>query len=209
MCFDFTCVFSVLCFNPITGFALKTWYTHRHTQRNFYAQTEKIWQIYVTLPWPAWSNGGFFVSIKNFSKAPNTDNYLLFSLFSSSFFQDYDSFFEAKESNTVYSFLGLKPRLASKVGKSFLVLKFIFLELSLRVGIEGFRGMHLQSPKFLNFFSCSNAQSGTAEHKNTRSNPGFFFSSNFQLLLCIRVYFYLPFILLIIYTPSSKKNLRQ
>ncbi|XP_032265290.1 SH3 domain-binding glutamic acid-rich-like protein 2 isoform X1 [Phoca vitulina] len=27
---------------------------------------------------------------------------------------DYDSFFEAKESNTVYSFLGLKPRLASK-----------------------------------------------------------------------------------------------
>uniref|UniRef100_A0A8C0MU81 SH3 domain-binding glutamic acid-rich-like protein n=1 Tax=Canis lupus familiaris TaxID=9615 RepID=A0A8C0MU81_CANLF len=27
---------------------------------------------------------------------------------------DYDSFFEAKESNTVYSFLGLKSRLASK-----------------------------------------------------------------------------------------------
>ncbi|XP_055247941.1 SH3 domain-binding glutamic acid-rich-like protein 2 isoform X2 [Gorilla gorilla gorilla] len=27
---------------------------------------------------------------------------------------DYDSFFESKESNTVFSFLGLKPRLASK-----------------------------------------------------------------------------------------------
>uniref|UniRef100_A0A8C4W0V6 SH3 domain binding glutamate rich protein like 2 n=1 Tax=Gopherus evgoodei TaxID=1825980 RepID=A0A8C4W0V6_9SAUR len=28
---------------------------------------------------------------------------------------DYDCFFEAKESNTVFSFLGLKPSLASKV----------------------------------------------------------------------------------------------
>ncbi|XP_067388717.1 SH3 domain-binding glutamic acid-rich-like protein 2 isoform X1 [Emydura macquarii macquarii] len=28
---------------------------------------------------------------------------------------DYDCFFEAKESNTVFSFLGLKPRLASKL----------------------------------------------------------------------------------------------
>nr|XP_012624581.1 SH3 domain-binding glutamic acid-rich-like protein 2 [Microcebus murinus] len=27
---------------------------------------------------------------------------------------DYDSFFESKESNTVFSFLGLKPRLTSK-----------------------------------------------------------------------------------------------
>ncbi|XP_032131339.1 SH3 domain-binding glutamic acid-rich-like protein 2 isoform X3 [Sapajus apella] len=27
---------------------------------------------------------------------------------------DYDSFFESKESNSVFSFLGLKPRLASK-----------------------------------------------------------------------------------------------
>lgn len=41
-CFDFTCVVSVLHFNPITGLALKTWYTHRHTQRNFYAQAEQI-----------------------------------------------------------------------------------------------------------------------------------------------------------------------
>ncbi|XP_077875830.1 SH3 domain-binding glutamic acid-rich-like protein 2 isoform X2 [Ictidomys tridecemlineatus] len=31
-----------------------------------------------------------------------------------SLIQDYDSFFESKESNTVFSFLGLKPRLASK-----------------------------------------------------------------------------------------------
>ncbi|NXK18347.1 SH3L2 protein, partial [Arenaria interpres] len=28
---------------------------------------------------------------------------------------DYDSFFESKESNTVFAFLGLKPTLASKV----------------------------------------------------------------------------------------------
>lgn len=31
------------------------------------------------------------------------------------FLQDYDGFFESKESNTVFSFLGLKPSLASKV----------------------------------------------------------------------------------------------
>lgn len=29
--------------------------------------------------------------------------------------QDYDGFFESKESNTVFSFLGLKPSMASKV----------------------------------------------------------------------------------------------
>uniref|UniRef100_A0A8C3IF61 SH3 domain binding glutamate rich protein like 2 n=1 Tax=Chrysemys picta bellii TaxID=8478 RepID=A0A8C3IF61_CHRPI len=32
---------------------------------------------------------------------------------------DYDCFFEAKENNTVFSFLGLKPRLASKVNIAF------------------------------------------------------------------------------------------
>uniref|UniRef100_A0A8D0GHH3 SH3 domain-binding glutamic acid-rich-like protein n=1 Tax=Sphenodon punctatus TaxID=8508 RepID=A0A8D0GHH3_SPHPU len=32
---------------------------------------------------------------------------------------DYDSFFESKESNTVFTFLGLKPRLASKQESEF------------------------------------------------------------------------------------------
>ncbi|XP_054836243.1 SH3 domain-binding glutamic acid-rich-like protein 2 [Eublepharis macularius] len=31
---------------------------------------------------------------------------------------DYDSFFEAKESNTVFTFLGMKPSLASKESES-------------------------------------------------------------------------------------------
>uniref|UniRef100_G1SRM8 SH3 domain binding glutamate rich protein like 2 n=1 Tax=Oryctolagus cuniculus TaxID=9986 RepID=G1SRM8_RABIT len=58
---------------------------------------------------------------------------------------DYDSFFESKESNTVFSFLGLKPRLASKVSKSFfvLVLEFILLELLLGIEIEGVREMQV------------------------------------------------------------------
>uniref|UniRef100_A0A8C9PDY2 SH3 domain binding glutamate rich protein like 2 n=1 Tax=Spermophilus dauricus TaxID=99837 RepID=A0A8C9PDY2_SPEDA len=57
---------------------------------------------------------------------------------------DYDSFFESKESNTVFSFLGLKPRLASKVGYFFLLfaLKFIFLELFLGIEVESVKEMH-------------------------------------------------------------------
>lgn len=50
---------------------------------------------------------------------------------------DYDSFFESKESNTVFSFLGLKSRLASKVSISFPILKFTFLELFLIVLNQG------------------------------------------------------------------------
>uniref|UniRef100_A0A8D1NEZ2 SH3 domain binding glutamate rich protein like 2 n=2 Tax=Sus scrofa TaxID=9823 RepID=A0A8D1NEZ2_PIG len=49
---------------------------------------------------------------------------------------DYDSFFESKESNTVFSFLGLKSQLASKVGTSFRILMCIFLELFLRIAVK-------------------------------------------------------------------------
>uniref|UniRef100_A0A2K5CRW8 SH3 domain binding glutamate rich protein like 2 n=1 Tax=Aotus nancymaae TaxID=37293 RepID=A0A2K5CRW8_AOTNA len=46
---------------------------------------------------------------------------------------DYDSFFESKESNTVFSFLGLKPRLASKRQNPHIpylkVLKTIFIKM--------------------------------------------------------------------------------
>lgn len=41
-CSHFTCLVSVLHFNPVTGLVLKTWYTHHHTQRDFYAQAEPI-----------------------------------------------------------------------------------------------------------------------------------------------------------------------
>lgn len=37
------------------------------------------------------------------------------------FLQDYDTFFDAKEDNSVYAFLGLPPPPGSKVGSSFLL----------------------------------------------------------------------------------------
>ncbi|KAH0622102.1 hypothetical protein JD844_024094, partial [Phrynosoma platyrhinos] len=50
---------------------------------------------------------------------------------------DYDSFFESKESNTVFTFLGLKPTLASKVMKARIFLHMTLLSRAEDFGLAG------------------------------------------------------------------------